>query len=72
MKTENKFKVWTHFAGKNKDLLEFMRYWDDLLGSKITAYFPNKPKGEEFWYCEAFVTQEQIDEFSMDQDWFTI
>ena len=68
----NKFRVWTYFLGTEEDVNDFTREWETLLGSKVTAELRPVPPKNSSWYCEAFVNQEQIDEFNMDEDWFTI
>lgn len=66
-------RVWTFFDGTEGDVDDFIREWETLLGTNVTADFiPPDSEGGDSWYCEAFVNQEQIDEFNMDEDWFTI
>ena len=66
-----KLRVWTRFIGTKGDVNDFTREWETLLGSNVTAERSLSSVAED-WYCEAFVNQEQIDEFNMDEDWFTI
>jgi hypothetical protein len=70
-KQEDLLRVWTYFDGDNSDMTDFVREWETLLGTIVTADV-NFDNDEGSWYCEAFVTQAQIDEFNMDEDWFTI
>ena len=72
METINELRVWTYFDGTEEDVNDFIREWETLLGTYVTADLTTDSDGGDSWYCEAFVNQEQIDEFSMDQDWFTI
>ena len=67
-----KLRVWTYFDGIEEDVNDFIREWETLLGTNVTADLTINSEGGESWYCEAFVNQEQIDEFNMDEDWFTI
>ena len=67
-----KLRVWTYFVGTEEDVNDFTREWETLLGSNVTAELRPVPPKNASWYCEAFVNQEQIDEFNMDEDWFTI
>ena len=67
-----KLRVWTYFDGTEEDVNDFIREWETLLGTNVTADLTINSEGGESWYCEAFVNQEQIDEFNMDEDWFTI
>ena len=69
---ENLLRVWTYFDGTASDVGDFVREWETLLDTIVTADLTSDSDGNESWYCEAFVTQEQIDEFNMDEDWFTI
>lgn len=69
---ENLLRVWTYFDGTASDVGDFVREWETLLDSIVTADLTSDGDGNESWYCEAFVTQAQIDEFNMDEDWFTI
>lgn len=68
---ENLLRVWTYFDGNDSDVADFVREWETLLDTIVTAD-ENFDNDEGSWYCEAFVTQAQIDEFNMDEDWFTI
>jgi hypothetical protein len=72
MEGGKKLRVWTYFVGTEEDVNDFTREWETLLGSKVTAELRPVPPKNSSWYCEAFVNQEQIDEFNMDEDWFTI
>ena len=72
MEGGKKLRVWTYFDGTEEDVNDFTREWETLLGSKVTAELRPVPPKNASWYCEAFVNQEQIDEFNMDEDWFTI
>lgn len=72
MEGGKKLRVWTYFVGTEEDVNDFTREWETLLGSKVTAELRPVPPKNASWYCEAFVNQEQIDEFNMDEDWFTI
>lgn len=67
-----KLRVWTYFDGTEEDVNDFTREWETLLGTNVTADLTSNSDGGDSWYCEAFVNQEQIDEFNMDEDWFTI
>lgn len=68
----NKLRVWTYFDGTEEDVNDFIREWETLLGANVTADLTSDSEGNDSWYCESFVSQEQINEFSMDEDWFTI
>jgi|LauGreDrversion4_2_1035121.scaffolds.fasta_scaffold311905_4 hypothetical protein len=70
-KQEDLLRVWTYFDGNDSDMTDFVREWETLLDTIVTAD-ENFDNDEGSWYCEAFVTQAQIDEFNMDEDWFTI
>jgi hypothetical protein len=72
METINDLRVWTYFDGTEEDVNDFVRGWDTLLGANVTADLTIDSEGEDSWYCEAFVSQAEIDEFNMDEDWFTI
>jgi hypothetical protein len=63
--------VWTYFVGTNAEARNFAQEWESLLGTEVSYDLTSNKSGEEAWYCTASVTQEQIDEFNMDQDWFT-
>ena len=65
-------RVWTYFVGTEEDLNDFVREWETLLGRNVTTELRPVPPKNASWYCEAFVSQAQIDEFNMDEDWFTI
>ena len=65
-------RVWTYFDGTQSDVNDFTREWETLLGTNVTADLTSNSDGGDSWYCEAFVSQAQIDEFNMDEDWFTI
>jgi len=68
-----KLRVWTYFVGTEEDLKDFVREWETLLGTNVIADFEDKEHDDnDSWHCEAFVSQAQIDEFNMDEDWFTI
>jgi hypothetical protein len=68
-----KLRVWTYFVGTEEDLNDFVREWETLLGTNVITDFEDKEHdGNDSWHCEAFVSQAQIDEFNMDEDWFTI
>ena len=71
MEGRKKLRVWTYFVGTEEDVNDFTREWETLLGSKVTAELRPVPPKNSSWYCEAFVNQEQIDEFNMDEGWFT-
>jgi hypothetical protein len=62
--------VWTYFAGTNAEVRNFAEEWESLLGTEVSYDLTSNGSGDEAWYCTASVTQEQIDEFNMDQDWF--
>lgn len=64
--------IWTYFNGTEKQADEFVGEWEALLGKLVTADLTSNPNGEESWYCEAYVSQEQIDELNLNEDWFTI
>jgi len=68
----NELRVWTYFDGTEEDVNDFTREWETLLGSNVSADLTSNSEGGDSWYCEAFVSQAQIDEFNMDEDWFTI
>ena len=72
METINELRVWTYFDGTEEDVNDFIREWETLLGTNVTADLTIDSDGGGSGYCEAFVNQEQIDEFNMDEDWFTI
>jgi hypothetical protein len=72
METINDLRVWTYFDGTEEDVNDFVREWETLLGTNVTADLTIDSDGGYSWYCEAFVSQAQIDEFNMDEDWFTI
>jgi hypothetical protein len=72
METINDLRVWTYFDGTEEDVNDFVREWETLLGTNVTADLTIDSEGGDSWYCEAFVSQAQIDEFNMDEDWFTI
>jgi hypothetical protein len=72
METINDLRVWTYFDGTEEDVSDFVREWETLLGTNVTADLTIDSDGADSWYCEAFVSQQQIDEFNMDEDWFTI
>ena len=72
METINDLRVWTYFDGTEEDVNDFTREWETLLGTNVTADLTIDSDGGDSWYCEAFVDQQQIDEFNMDEDWFTI
>jgi hypothetical protein len=72
MKTENKIKAWTYFDGTDEDVIDFIREWETLLETSVSADLTSNPEGKELWYCETFATQDQVEEFFMDRDWFTI
>ena len=68
-----KLRVWTYFVGTEEELNDFTREWETLLGSKVITDLEDEEDDNLYsWHCEAFVNQEQIDEFNMDEDWFTI
>ena len=64
--------IWTYFNGTEKQVDEFVGEWEALLGKLVTADLTSNPNGEESWYCEAYVSQEQVDELNLNEDWFTI
>ncbi len=68
----NELRVWTYFDGTEEDVNDFTREWETLLGTIVMADLTTNSDGGDSWYCEAFVSQAQIDEFNMDEDWFTI
>jgi hypothetical protein len=73
METINELRVWTYFVGTEEDFNDFTREWETLLGSKVITDLEDKEDdGLYSWHCSAFVNQEQIDEFNMNEDWFTI
>lgn len=72
METTNELRVWTFFDGTEEDVNGFIIQWETLLETIVSADLTSNSEGDESWYCEAYVTQEQIDEFNMDEDWFTI
>jgi hypothetical protein len=72
METINDLRVWTYFDGTEEDVNDFVREWETLLGRNVTTELRPVPPKNASWYCEAFVSQAQIDEFNMDEDWFTI
>jgi len=72
MEEENLLRVWTYFDGTEEDVSDFVREWETLLGTNVTADLTIDSEGGDSWYCEAFVDQQQIDDFNMDEDWFTI
>jgi hypothetical protein len=66
-------RVWTYFnASEETEVDEFTSEWSTLLGTEVTYDLDLSNREEDSWYCETFVTQEQIDEFNMSEDWFTI
>ena len=71
-KKEGLLRVWTYFnASEETEVDEFTSEWSTLLGTEVTYDLAFWNRGDS-WYCETFVTQEQIDEFNMSEDWFTI
>jgi hypothetical protein len=68
----DELRVWTYFNGTEKQVDEFVGEWEALLGKLVTADLTSNSAGEESWYCEAYVSQEQIDELNLNEDWFTI
>lgn len=68
----DEIRIWTYFSGTEKQADEFVGEWEALLGKLVTADLTSNPNGEESWYCEAYVSQEQIDELNLNEDWFTI
>jgi hypothetical protein len=73
METINKIRIWTYFAGTEEGLNDFISEWENLLGNNVVADLEGaSDDGLYSWHCEAFVSQGQIDNFSMDRDWFTI
>lgn len=73
METINELRVWTYFVGTEEGLNDFVTDWETLLGSKVITDLEDEEDDNLYsWHCEAFVNQEQIDEFNMDEDWFTI
>ena len=68
---DNSTLAWTYFAGTNAEVRNFAEEWESLLGTEVSYDLTSNGSGDEAWYCTASVTQEQIDEFNMDQDWFT-
>lgn len=70
---EGLIRVWTYFnADGEAEVDEFTSEWGSLLGTQVTYDLDVNNREEDSWYCETFVTQEQIDEFNMSEDWFTI
>jgi hypothetical protein len=63
-----KIRVWTFFDGTDEDVADFGREWETLLNTEFFC----EENGEGQYFCEVYVTQAQIDEFNMDEDWFTI
>ena len=65
-------KVWTYFTGTEEEVLEFAKEWyaEFSIDVSVEADSPKDPlENGESWYCEAFVTQEQIDELNLLSDW---
>jgi hypothetical protein len=68
----DELRVWTYFDGTEDEADDFVRGWEEMLNVIVTADLTSNSEGDESWYCEAFVSQAQIDEFNMGEDWFTI
>lgn len=68
--TTDKIHVCTHFLGTAADVDDFTFEWMSLLGSPVTAELKKDSMGAvKAWYCEAFVTKDQIESFDMKSDW---
>jgi hypothetical protein len=66
----DKIHVCTHFLGTIADVDDFTFEWMSLLGSPVTAELKKDSMGAvKAWYCEAFVTKDQIESFDMKSDW---
>ena len=65
-------RIWTYFDGTEEDVRGFKWEWETLLESEVSANLTSNSEGCESWYLEAFVSQSQIDEFNIDEDWFTM
>jgi hypothetical protein len=68
---DNSTLAWTYFTGTKDEAVAFAQEWEALLGTEVSYDLTSNGSGDEAWYCTASVTQEQIDEFNMGQDWFT-
>jgi hypothetical protein len=68
----NDLQIWTYFVGTKEDVNDFVLEWETLLGTKVTAELRLDFDGNDSWYCEVMVSQEQINEFNMGEGWFTI
>jgi hypothetical protein len=68
--SNDKIHVCTHFLGTTADVDDFTFEWMSLLGSPVTAELKKDSMGAvKAWYCEAFVTKDQIESFDMKSDW---
>ena len=71
---DNLIRVWTYFSGTKEEAIAFAEEWYNEFGIDVLleadTSIDTRVNGEsDSWYCEAFVTQEQIEELNLLSDW---
>ena len=69
---DNLIRIWTYFTGTEEEVLDYAEEWYTEFGIDVLVEKDNAKDSRDdgkSWYCEAFVTQEQIEEFNLLSDW---
>ena len=64
--------IWTYFTGTEEDIKDFVEEWKSVFNIEVEVEIdtPKDPReNADSWYCQTWVTQEQIEEFNLLSDW---